>query len=135
MNHLIVLDTNEVVSAGLNSGTPSSTLIEKCLSRELILVTCPAIVDEYWAVLQRPKFSRFGFPPLWLDGLLHVAHHLSHDPELWPQVGPDPDDLVFLSLAKQMGAVLVTGNIKHFPKAIRAGVLVISPSEYLEASC
>src|SRR5688572_18158595 len=115
MNHLVVLDTNGVVSAGLKVDGPTSLIIEKAIAGEIIVVTCPTIVDEYWSVMQIPKFVRFGFPPIWLNGLLHLAHHMPHDPPAWPHIGPDPDDLVFLSLAKQMGAVLVSGNIKDYP--------------------
>lgn len=45
--------------------------------------------------------------------------------------GPDGEDLVFLGLARATGAQLVTGNLKDFPTAIREGVQVRSPAEYL----
>jgi len=45
--------------------------------------------------------------------------------------GPDPDDLVFLALAKASGAALVTGNLAHFPERIREGVTVLTPAAYL----
>jgi hypothetical protein len=41
------------------------------------------------------------------------------------------DDLVFLSLAKASGAVLVSGNLAHYPETIRDGVPVLSPTAYL----
>jgi len=37
---------------------------------------------------------------------------------------------VFLALAGATGAVLVTGNLADFPTEIRAGVIVMGPSEY-----
>ena len=37
-----------------------------------------------------------------------------------------------LALAKATGAWLITGNLKHYPEELRAGVQVISPAEYLE---
>ena len=37
----------------------------------------------------------------------------------------------FQALAHVAGAWLVTGNLKHFPAAVRAGVTVLSPTEYL----
>ena len=63
------------------------------------------------------------------DLLLQVAFHEA-EPAPWPLEGPDPDDLVFLALAKATGAVLVTGNLGHFPEAIREGVAVCTPGEY-----
>ncbi len=41
---------------------------------------------------------------------------------------------MFLALAKTSDAALVTGNLAGFPEAIRDGVLVLSPAEYLQGS-
>ena len=62
---------------------------------------------------------------------MQVAFH-EPEPVPWPHDGPDPDDLVFLALAKATGTVLVTDNITDFPAAIRAGVTVMTPAEYLD---
>ncbi|HNX30726.1 MAG TPA: PIN domain-containing protein, partial [Holophaga sp.] len=94
---------------------------------------CPSIVAEYREVLNRPKFRPKGLPPAWLPRLLQVAFHEA-EPAPWPLEGPDPDDLVFLALAKATGAVLVTGNLGHFPEVIREGVVVYTPWEYLKIS-
>lgn len=53
------------------------------------------------------------------------------DPPEWPHPVPDPKDAPFLALAQTAGAWLVTGNLKHFPKAARRDVTVLSPAEYL----
>jgi len=45
---------------------------------------------------------------------------------------PDPDDLPFLELAREAGAVLVTGNKRHFPKRACRGVTIVSPREFLD---
>ena len=44
---------------------------------------------------------------------------------------PDPKDAIFIALAKDSGAALVTGNLKHFPPEARQGVKVYHPMEYL----
>lgn len=85
---------------------------------------------EYREVLNRPKLRPKGFPPTWLPRLLQVAFH-EPEPASWLLDGPDKDDLVFLSLAKVSGAVLVSGNLAHFPETIRDGVLILSPAAYL----
>jgi len=59
-----------------------------------------------------------------------VAFH-EPEPAPWSLPGPDSDDLVFLALAKVTGALLVTGNLRHYPESIRAGVRVCPPGEYL----
>lgn len=87
-------------------------------------------MGEYRAVVQRPKFKRYGFPPHWLDFLIEESLRLP-DPAPWPHPGPDPQDTPFLALAKASGAWLVTGNLKHFPEGIRDGVRVLAPVDYL----
>ncbi len=130
MSRALVLDTNVLVSAALKPESDLARIVEKVLLRQTPVHVCASIVAEYREVLNRPKFRPKGFPPAWLPRLLQVAFH-EPEPAPWPLNGPDSDDLVFLALAKTTGAVLVTGNLEHFPEAIRDGVEVRSPGEYL----
>jgi uncharacterized protein len=128
---LAVLDTNVVISAGIKpEGAPARLMMDWVLEGQVQVVTCPSVVSEYREVVRRATFFRYGFPPLWLEFLIDESLHLP-DPEVWPLVGPDPKDLPFLALAHAAGAWLVTGNLKHFPQALRGGVTVLSPAEYL----
>ncbi len=128
---LAVFDTNVIVSAGINSdGAPAKLVMDWVLEGLVHVVTCPLIVDEYKRVMQRRKFCRYGFPPLWLEFLIDESMQLP-DPGGWPHPVPDSTDLPFLSLAGQAGAWLVTGNVRHFPREVRRGVTVVSPAEYL----
>jgi putative PIN family toxin of toxin-antitoxin system len=128
---LAVLDTNIIVSAGIQpEGAPAKLVMDWVLDGQVQVVTSPSIVEEYRAIVQRPKFRRFGFPPLWLEFLIEESMRLP-DPESWPHPGPDPKDLPFLALAHTAGAWLVTGNLRHFPGEIREGVTVLSPADYL----
>jgi predicted nucleic acid-binding protein len=95
------------------------------------LVISPAIVEEYRLVVRRPKFVRYGFPPQWLEFLIEESLHLPNAVLDWPVPVPDEADLQFLALARISGAWLVTGNIKHFPREIREGVHVLTPTDYL----
>ena len=122
VNHGLVLDTNILVSAGIYLDSPPGLLVQSVLLREVALFTCPGIVAEYWDVLTRKKFARLDFPPPWFKPLLEEAHFKPEDPAPWPLPGPDPDDLIFLSLAHRTGAVLVSGNLADFPQDIRRGV-------------
>ena len=130
MSRALVLDTNVLVSAGLKPESDLARIVEKVLLRQAPLYVCPSIVAEYREVLNRPKFRPKGLPPAWLPRLLQVAFH-EPEPAPWPLEGPDPDDLVFLALAKATGAVLVTGNLGHFPETLREGVAVCTPRDYL----
>jgi len=130
VNRLIVLDTNVVVSAGISGRGHSSFIVNKVLDGDLVCVVCPTIAREYNEVLRRPKFEKIGFPPIWLDVLLTEAHFLPHDPPIWLTDGPDKSDLIFLNTAHYVGALLITGNVKHFPESICGDVEVLTPSEY-----
>jgi putative PIN family toxin of toxin-antitoxin system len=129
---LAVLDTNVIVSAGLKLGSvPYRVVMDWVLAGQVQTATCPSVVREYREVLRRPKFTRHGFPPDWIEDLLALSLQLP-DPPPWPRSIPDPTDAWFLALAHAAGAWLVTGNLKHFPEEARRGVTVISPAEYLE---
>ena len=128
---LVVLDTNVIVSAGIKPhGVPAKILMDWVLEELVQVVTCPAILEEYREVVRRPKFKRYGFPPLWLEFVIEKSLRLG-DPEPWPLTCPDPTDALFLALAHASGAWLVTGNMKHFPEAVRSGVSVLSATDYL----
>ena len=81
-------------------------------------------------MLNRPRLRPKGLPSAWLPRLLQINFHEA-EPAPWPREGPDPDDLVFLALAKASGAVLATGNLADFPTEMRESVMVMSPSDYL----
>lgn len=128
---LVVLDTNVVVSAGISTTGPPGIIIDDwVLNGDVQIVTCPGIILEYRVVICRQKFRRHGFPPEWLEAMIADSLQLN-DPPPWPHPLPDPKDAPFLALAKTAGAWLVTGNMKHFPKAARNGVTVLSPADYL----
>jgi putative PIN family toxin of toxin-antitoxin system len=128
---LIVLDTNVVISAGIGRpGPPAKIIDEWVLGGRVQVLTCPRILREYRDVASRDKLHRYGFPPRWLDIMIRNSLQLP-DPPDWPHHLPDPKDAPVLALAKTAGAWLVTGNIKHFPKAARNGVTVLSPADYL----
>lgn len=128
---LVVIDTNVMVSAGINpSGAPARLILDFVMVGQVESVICPWIAGEYREVAHREKLVRYGFPPKWLEHLIATSFALP-DPPVWPLSIPDPKDAPFLSLAKASGAWLITGNLKHFPPKARLGVTVISPAEYL----
>lgn len=129
---LVVLDTNVIVSAGIQpSGIPARLVLDWVLDRRVQLVCSPAVLSEYREVVQREKFRRYGFPPPWLDVAIELSVWLP-EPAPWPIPCPDPKDAPFLALADIAGAWLVTGNLKHFPASACGAVRVISPGDYLE---
>ena len=45
---------------------------------------------------------------------------------------PHDKDLPSLEVAAEAGAILVTGNPRHFPARARGGVTVVAPAELLD---
>ncbi len=132
LNRSVVVDTNVLVSAALKEGSKPARILISALRGDLTLIICPAIVREYRDVLARPKFKHWNFPPLWFDEFLRQSVYVATDPEILPYFDlPDRDDAVFLALAAQQGACLVTGNLGDFPKSLRKSVEVVSVSDYV----
>ncbi len=124
-----VLDTNILVSAGITAGGNCDRVVQMALKKELGLVVSPGILGEYWDVLHRSRFTRYGFPPSWFRRLLALAECLAADPLELPDL-PDPDDRLFLGVARHTG-LLITGNIKHFPPGRRGEVQVLTHEAFL----
>jgi putative PIN family toxin of toxin-antitoxin system len=128
---LAVLDTNVIVSAGINAAGPPAKIIDDwVLNGKIQIAASPRVIAEYREVVRRTKFLRYKMPPLWLEDLIEGCIRLP-DLEGWPVPCPDPKDTPFIALAHAAGAWLVTGNLKHFPEVGRNGVTVVSPSDYL----
>jgi putative PIN family toxin of toxin-antitoxin system len=78
---LVVLDTNVIVSAGIApGGAPAMLLFDWVLKGKVQVAVGPTVVAEYREVVRRPKFRRYGFPPLWLEFLIEETLWLP-DPE------------------------------------------------------
>lgn len=128
---LALFDTNVVVSAAINpNDAPAKLIVEWVLQGQIQIVTSPYLIWEYRQVFRRPKFARYGFPPIWLEFLICESLQLP-EPPTWPHKSPDPKDSPLLALAQVSGAWLITGNLIHFPEHCRQGIAVLSPADYL----
>lgn len=125
LSRSVVIDTNVLVSAALKEGSKPAWILIHALRGDISPITCPAIVQEYREVFARPKFRRWNFPPLWLEEFLRQAIHVPADPPLSCYANlPDRDDAVFLALATQQGACLVS-------KTLRGKVKAVSVADYV----
>ncbi|MCX6935290.1 MAG: putative toxin-antitoxin system toxin component, PIN family [Verrucomicrobia bacterium] len=123
-----VFDTNVVVAAHLSPHGPPGRLLGEIYARRLRLSYDTRIAVEYREVLQRPRFS---FPSEMIDRFLQILG----DQDLVSPIGwhlklPDPDDAMFLEVAASSAErIIVTGNLRHFPKRVCGSVNVLSPAE------
>lgn len=129
----IVLDTNVLVSALLSPYGPPARMLDLILLGQLVPLYDDRILHEYRQVLLR---ERFGFEPQAVEALLQyvelVGTKVVASPLAKHQAVPDPEDLMFLEVALVGQAdALITGNVRHFPLAIRQGVRVVEPAAFL----
>jgi len=130
----VVLDTNVLVSGAITPGGPCREIVDLLVSFAFQLCADHRILEEYHRVLRRPEL---GIEPaeaaVVLEFIDRAAIHITCRP--LPVELPDPADRPFLEVAAEAGAVLVTGNKRHFPKRVRHGVRVLSPREFLNMLC
>ena len=127
----VVLDTNVIVSAALTTHGPCGQIVDLLVSGMYEICADDRILDEYDTVLRRPEFHIVSEDAeAILDLVRSVAELVAADPVLTGL--PDPKDMPFLEVATASDAILVTGNLRHFPKRARKGVTVASPREFLE---
>jgi uncharacterized protein len=128
-----VLDTNVVVSGLLRAHGHPGRLLDALLDGRLRLAFDDRIEAEYREVLARPRLH---ISPMLREAFLGVlTSQETVRPRPWTgKALPDPDDLPFLEVVLHTAEqVLVTGNLKHFPSAVRGSVRVRSPREAWEA--
>ncbi|MFH1666150.1 MAG: putative toxin-antitoxin system toxin component, PIN family [Elusimicrobiota bacterium] len=129
----VVLDTNILVSGLLSPFGAPAEIVRMAASGTLELCYDARILSEYRSVLLRPKFffDQVHVGDI-LDQIKTCGHIVAAKP--LPKKLPDLDDESFLEVALSGKArCLVTGNLKHYPVEKRQGMLVLSPTEFLEA--
>ena len=126
--HRVVLDTNVLVSALLTGSGNPNTLLRAVLSGQVTPVYSANIMAEYRAVLARP---RFGFDTRDIADLLAFIEAFGEPTNPTPSDVPllDESDRPFLDAGQATGAVVVTGNTKHFPRSHQ----LMTPADYVRS--
>ncbi|HUT57517.1 MAG TPA: putative toxin-antitoxin system toxin component, PIN family [Phycisphaerae bacterium] len=127
----VVLDTNVLVSGLYTPGGLCSQVLRLVRTRVLTCCVDARMLVEYEEVLHQldPPVPRAEADEL--CRILRNAAAMVEPPPLVTSL-PHWDDVPFLEVAKASGAILVTGNKRHFPKRQCAGVAVMSPRELLD---
>ncbi len=111
----VVLDTNVLVSALWSPDNKPGAVVNAAITGHFTLCYDYRILEEYTAVLSRPKF---GFTEFEINSLLDplIKGGLSVIPTSLPDISfIVKNDKKFYEVAKFCNAYLVTGNLKHFP--------------------
>ena len=124
---LVVLDTNILVSSLWSRNGAPARVVSMILTGQLIPCYDYRILTEYRQVLSRPRFN---FSDGEIDSLLEwietSGRSIVADPINDPFI--DESDKKFYEVAKYCGAILITGNLKHFPNDPQ----VMNVSSFLE---
>jgi uncharacterized protein len=125
----IVLDTNILVSAVWSPGRNATKILEAVFMRKFTACYDSRILEEYDRVLHYPKLK---FPDSAIEAVLEpiLKNGISVIPDPTKDVPFERDetDRKFYEVAKFCNAVLVTGNLAHYPKDNN----IILPSEFIE---
>lgn len=123
----IVLDTNILVSAILSKKGRPAKVLDMVLDKEIQVYFSQLIINEYIDVLFRPKF-KFDREYIWMiiDAIRDMGIFVDPTPTVNKML--DEDDRIFYDTAKESGAILITGNMKHYPKES----FILTAAEFLE---
>lgn len=126
-----VLDTNVLVSACMSLTGACHQIVVSMYDGRFTACVHSAMEAEYAEVLNRPDLGIDESERVPILDFMHVGCEHVRPSSL--HVGlSDESDRVFLEVAHAAGAILVTGNIKHFPKRARKGVTVVNPRKFLD---
>ena len=123
----VVLDTNVLVSALWTPAGNASMVASLVLTGKVTLCFDTHILEEYRAVLHRPRLA---FPSGQVESLLHALTNRGFSVMVPPSTIalPDEADRKFYDVARYCRAYLVTGNIRHYPKEAN----IMTPALFLE---
>lgn len=126
----VALDTNVLVAGLITPTGTCGRVLDLFFEQAFAVCVDTRIVREYARVLPRPRLR---IDPGDVEGALRQIRLLAEfvTPAPLPVSLPDASDLPFLEVAKEAAAVLVTGNLRHFPARGRAGVTVVRPRQFL----
>ena len=128
-----VIDTNVLISAALAKNRSDSIplkIFQGIAQKKYTPIIDNNIIEEYREVLQRGKFNfSLDYQNSFIDEITKYA--VNKPIKESDIVLPDMDDKIFYDVAfahQDKKALLVTGNLKHFPKCPFA----ISPKDFYE---
>lgn len=122
----VVIDTNVLISSILSSSGSPAKIMDLVSDKQVQVFYSLKIMDEYKRVLE---YKKLGISSQIQEQIIEAIEELGTIVE--PIVSSvsliDEDDRIFYDSAKASEAILITGNIKHYP----AEQAIMSPAEFL----
>ena len=124
----VVLDTNIIVSALMSSLGNPARVLALYLDEKFQIYYSDEILAEYEDVLSRPALN---IEPEKKNRFIMILRETGTliEPATSAVTLPDESDRVFYDTAKESDAILITGNIKHYPEES----FIMTPRQFLEA--
>ena len=123
----IVADTNVIISSILTPCGKPAEIMQKFYNNKLQICYNQYILDEYKKVLKYPKLNIAKAKQKEIIKIIKEKGIIIV-PNISTIMLPDESDRIFYDTAKEANAILITGNIKHFPKTD----FIKTPAVYLE---
>jgi len=122
----VVIDTNVLVSSAISEHGNPKAIMDLISDEQIQPCYCTEIISEYSRVLAYPKFR------LSTQVQAIIIHEIiALGIPVTPSTSTIPltheDDRMFYDTAKSSGAILITGNKKHYPDE----AMIMTPSEFL----
>jgi len=129
----IVLDTNVLISGILNPSGPPGRIVDFLRNGFLQLVIDDRIFSEYADVFRRKYFLRYFEESEREDVIEYISKNSYYtSTRVVVHNMPDESDVPFLEIALSENIPLVTGNLKHYPKRLTKGCIVLSPRQFIK---
>jgi len=125
----VVLDTNILVSSLITLNGNCSAILKFAVERKILIFYSTEILNEYNRVLHQPKLS---FAPSKIKTHINLILRkgVAMETEKSTIEMTDESDRKFYDLHKATDAILITGNIKHFPKEQS----IMKPADFMQYS-
>jgi putative PIN family toxin of toxin-antitoxin system len=128
----IVLDTNVFISGLLRPYGFPAAILRGVILGKVTLFYDDRLLGEYREVAARPGLK---LDQARVESILTIirSRGILVCAEPLRESSPDPDDMMFMEVAIAGKAdCLVTGNVKHYPRAILREIRLATPREFCE---
>ena len=130
----VVFDTNVIVSAALYEKSLPALLLSLGLEDKVMFFVSQALLNEYEAVLKRPRFKLAEKQITELMGEINrKAFIVTPARRLNILKEDEPDNRVLECVYKARADFIITGNKRHFPFEEFKGSKIVTPREFINS--
>ena len=131
----LVLDTNVIVAAFRSSAGASHEVLKRLRRRRLRAVLSVPLLFEYEEVLTRQRealtLSLEDVGAI-VDGLAKLCRHVETRIAGRPRLADSDDEIVLETAIAGSAEMIVTHNLRHFPRLDRYGIRALTPKQLLQ---